>query len=159
MNRFFMTRPDVFNADRRVPPGGITLTSNVFAQANTACQVLPPLKPRRKEDNCLRKRNCRVEIYMTEKERQDLMEKVNKSGLTRERYMRKIIAGSRVFEAPPVDFATLIREVNRVGSNIDQILRLAYTRNLLDVPRLRQELDELDAIEDAMWQAFAPDGR
>ena len=96
---------------------------------------------------------------MTEKERQDLMEKVNKSGLTRERYMRKIIAGSRVFEAPPVDFATLIREVNRVGSNIDQILRLAYTENLPDVPRLRQELDELDAIEDAMWQAFAPDGR
>ena len=96
---------------------------------------------------------------MTEKERQDLMEKVNKSGLTRERYMRKIIAGSRVFEAPPVDFATLIREVNRVGSNIDQILRLAYTENLPDVPRLRQELDELDAIEDAMWKAFAPDGR
>ena len=107
----------------------------------------------------MRKRNCRVEIYMTEEELQDLMEKVNKSGLTRERYMRKIIAGSRVFEAPPVDFATLIREVNRVGSNIDQILRMAYTKNLLDVPRLRQELDELDAIEDAMWQAFAPDGR
>ena len=73
--------------------------------------------------------------------------------------MRKIIAGSRVFEAPPVDFATLIREVNRVGSNIDQILRIANSKNLLDVPRLRKELDELDAIEDAMWKAFAPDGR
>lgn len=87
------------------------------------------------------------------------MKKVQKSGLTRERYMRKLLADSRVYEAPPTDFARLIREVNRVGSNIDQILRIANSKNLLDVPRLRKELDELDAIEDAMWKAFAPDGR
>lgn len=96
---------------------------------------------------------------MTEKELQDLMNKVQKSGLTRERYMRKLLADSRVYEALPVDFPKLIREVNRVGSNIDQILRIANSKNLLDVPRLRKELDELDEIEDAMWKAFAPDGR
>ena len=87
------------------------------------------------------------------------MKKVQKSGLTRERYMRKLLADSRVYEALPVDFPKLIREVNRVGSNIDQILHIANSKNLLDVPRLRKELDELDAIEDAMWKAFAPDGR
>ena len=78
--------------------------------------------------------------------------------MTKEHYLRKIISESRVYETPPVDFERLIREVNRVGSNIDQILRIANTKGLLDVPRLRKELDELDAIEDAMWKAFAPDG-
>ncbi len=107
----------------------------------------------------MRKRQFRVEVYLTEKELQDLTKKVQKSGLTRERYMRKLLADSRVYEALPVDFPKLIREVNRVGSNIDQILRIANSKNLLDVPRLRKELDELDAIEDAMWKAFAPDGR
>ncbi len=121
--------------------------------------MLPPLKPRRKVGDWLRKRNRRVEIYLTEKELQALSKKVLKSGLSRERYLRKLIAGSRVYEAPPVDFVRLIREINRVGSNIDQLLRIANAKKLLDVPRLRKELDELDAIEDAMWKAFAPDGR
>lgn len=107
----------------------------------------------------MRKRHAGFVIRLTEDELKTLDKKVHKSGLTREKYMRKIISDSRVYEAPPVDFAKLIREVNRVGSNIDQILRIANTKNLLDVPRLRKELDELDAIEDAMWKAFAPDGR
>ena len=98
-------------------------------------------------------------IRLTEDELKAINKKVQKSGMTREHYVRKTLIDSRVYEAPPVDFAKLIREVNRVGSNIDQILRIANTKNLLDVPRLRKELDELDAIEDAMWKAFAPDGR
>ena len=107
----------------------------------------------------MRKRNTGFVIRFTDDELRALDKKVQKSGMTREHYVRKIISGSRVYEAPPVDFAKLIREVNRVGSNIDQILRIANTKNLLDVPRLRKELNELDAIEDAMWKAFAPDGR
>ena len=70
-----------------------------------------------------------------------------------------MISDCRVYEAPPVDFPKLIKEVNRIGSNIEQILRLANAKHIIDVPRLRNELDELDAIEDAMWKAFAPDGR
>ena len=96
---------------------------------------------------------------MTDEELNDLEIKVSRSGLTRERFIRKILADCRVFDAPPVDFYTLIRDINRVGSNIEQILRLANTKGLLDVPRLRSHLDELDKIEDAMWNAFAPDGR
>ena len=84
---------------------------------------------------------------------------VEEAGISKERFLRKMISGFRVYEAPPVDFYTLIREINRVGSNIEQILRLANTKGLLDVPRLRSHLDELDKIEDAMWNAFAPDGR
>ncbi len=107
----------------------------------------------------MRKRSRNVSFRLTEKEFAEFEKKVSKSGMTKEHYIRKIISDSRVYDAPPVDFAKLIREVNRVGSNIDQILRIAHTKNLLDVPRLRKELDELDAIEDAMWKAFAPDGR
>ena len=121
--------------------------------------MLPPLKPRRKDGDCLRKRHAGFVVRLTEDELKALDRKVQKSGMTREHFVRKIISGNRVYDAPPVDFAKLIREVNRVGSNIDQILRIANTKNLLDVPRLRKELDELDAIEDAMWKAFAPDGR
>lgn len=95
-------------------------------------------------------------MYLTEEETQALMEKVKKSGLSRERFIRKLISDSHVHEAPPVDLKRFIRELNRIGSNIDQILVIAYTKDILDVPRLRKELDELNAIERAMWEAFAP---
>ena len=88
-----------------------------------------------------------------------LNEKVKRSGLSREKFVRKLFSDCKVYEAPPVDFSKLIKSVNRVGSNIEQILRVANAKHIIDVPRLRNELDELDAIEDAMWKAFAPDGR
>ena len=107
----------------------------------------------------MRNRNRNVSFRLTEKEFLALDKKVQQSGMTKERFLRKLISDCRVYEAPPVDFSKLIKGVNRVGSNIEQILRVANAKHIIDVPRLRNELDELDAIEDAMWKAFAPDGR
>ncbi len=107
----------------------------------------------------MRNRNRNVSFRLTEKEFLALDNKVQKLGMTKEHFLRKLISDCRVYEAPPVDFPKLIKEVNRIGSNIEQILRLANAKHIIDVPRLRKELDELDAIEDAMWKAFAPDGR
>ena len=107
----------------------------------------------------MRNRNNGFLIRLSDKELTVLNEKVKKSGLSREKFVRKLFADCKVYEAPPVDFPKLIKEVNRIGSNIEQILRIANSKHIVDVPRLRNELDELDAIEDAMWKAFAPDGR
>ena len=107
----------------------------------------------------MRKRKNAFLVRLTDKEMQLLNEKVKKSGLSRERLIRKIISDCQIHESPPVDFFTLIREINRVGCNIDQILRVANSKHFIDAPRLRKELDALDKIEDAMWEAFAPDGR
>lgn len=107
----------------------------------------------------MRKRENAFLVRLTESEMRVLNEKVKRSGLSREHLVRKIISDCQIHESPPVDFFTLIREINRVGCNIDQILRFANTTHFIDSPRLRRELDALDKIEDAMWEAFAPDGR
>ena len=107
----------------------------------------------------MRNRNSAFLIRLSQKEMAALNEKVKRSGLSREKFVRKLFSDCKVYEAPPVDFSKLIKGVNRVGSNIEQILRVANAKHIIDVPRLRNELDELDAIEDAMWKAFAPDGR
>ena len=118
-----------------------------------------PLKPRREDGDFLRKRENAFLVRLTDKEMLLLNEKVKKSGLSRERLVRKIISNCQIHEFPPVDFFTLIREINRVGCNIDQILRVVNAKHFIDAPRRRKELDALDKIEDAMWEAFAPDGR
>lgn len=107
----------------------------------------------------MRKRENAFLVRLTDKEMLVLNEKVKKSGLSRERLVRKIISDCQIHESPPVDFFTLIREINRVGCNIEQILRVANAKHFIDSPRLRKELEALDKIEDAMWETFAPDGR
>ena len=95
----------------------------------------------------MRKRNCRVEIYFTKAELEALAKKVRKAGLSREGYCRRILNGSEVKAQPPAEVPLLIREVRRVGYNIDQILKRANSIGLLDVPRLRKALEDNRAVE------------
>lgn len=95
----------------------------------------------------MRKRNCRVEIYFSKNELEVLTKKVRKSGLPREGYCRRILNGATVKENPPADVPMLIREVRRVGYNIDQILKRANSIGLLDVPQLRKALEDNRAVE------------
>ena len=107
----------------------------------------------------MRNRNRNVSFRLTQNEFDCFEEKVDKSGLPKEVFLRKLITGCHIHEAPPVDFYRLIREINRIGSNIEQILRVANTKHFIDVPRLRKDLDELEAIESELWELFIPEGR
>lgn len=102
----------------------------------------------------MRKRNCRVEIYFDRNELEALTKKVRKSGLSREGYCRRVLNDSEVREAPSADVPTLIREVRRVGINIEQILKIANTKGLLDVPKLRKALEENQAVERMIAEAY-----
>ncbi len=114
-----------------------------------------PLKPRRERMNqIMRKRNCRVEIYFDRNELEALTKKVRKSGLSREGYCRRVLNDSEVREAPSADVPMLIREVRRVGINIEQILKVANTKGLLDVPKLRKALEENQAVERMIAEAY-----
>ena len=93
------------------------------------------------------RRTLEMKIRFTRGELDDLTKKSRKAGLSREGYCRRILNGAEVKEAPPVEVPVLIREVRRVGYNIDQILKLANAKGLLDVPRLRKALDENRDVE------------
>ena len=95
----------------------------------------------------MRKRNCRVEIYFTKTELETLTKKVRKSGLSRDGYCRRILNGAVVKEAPPAELPLLIREVRRVGYNIDQLLMIARTKNWLVVKELEKALESNRAVE------------
>ena len=95
----------------------------------------------------MRKRNCRVEVCFTKDELYDLTKKARKAHLSIGGFVRRAVRNIEVKEIPPAYVPMLIREVRRVGYNIDQILKLANARGMLDVPRLRKALDENRAVE------------
>ena len=102
----------------------------------------------------MRKRNCRVEIYFTKNELETLTEKVRKAGLSREQFCRCVLDGAEVKEAPSADVPILIREMRRVGYNIEQLLRIANTRGLLDVPQLRKALEQNREVEKLIIDSY-----
>ena len=87
-------------------------------------------------------RNCRFELRLSRNELSDLTRKARKARLTNAGFIRRAIRDQEVKEAPPVDVPILIREVRRVGYNIDQVLKIARAQDLVDVPQLRKALEE-----------------
>lgn len=100
------------------------------------------------------KRTLEMKIRFTRSELDALTKKAKKAGLSREGFCRAVLNGATVKEAPPVDVPVLIREVRRVGYNMEQILRLANAKGLLDVPRLRKALDENRAVENLIMETY-----
>ena len=100
------------------------------------------------------KRNCRFEVRLTKDEYYDLTKKARKAGLTTGAFVRMAVAGQEIREAPSADVPVLIREVRRVGNNIDQILKIANRRGLLEVPDLRKALEDNRAIEKMIARAY-----
>ena len=93
------------------------------------------------------KRTLEMKIRFTRGELDALTKKARKSGFSREGFSRRILNGAVVKEAPPVELPLLIREVRRVGYNIDQLLKRANSIGLLDVPQLRKALEDNRAVE------------
>ena len=106
----------------------------------------------------MKTRNCRFELRLSEEELSDLNRKSEKAHLSNAAFIRRAIQDKEVKEAPNVDALALIREVRRVGYNINQILTIANARGLLDVPLLRKALEENHAAVQAIIQAYAAPG-
>ena len=100
------------------------------------------------------RRNCRFEVRLTKDEYYDLTKKARKAGLTTGAFVRMAVAGQVIREAPSADVPDLIREVRRVGHNIDQILKIANSKGLLEVPDLRKALEENRAVEKLIANAY-----
>ena len=95
----------------------------------------------------MRKRNHRVVFYLDDKEFEAFEKKVKRSSRSREAFIRKAIQEVQIKELPPADLYKLIWEIRRVGNNLDQILMIANTKGILNIPDLRKAIDDLREVE------------
>ena len=95
----------------------------------------------------MRKRNHRVVFYLNDKEFEAFEEKAKRSSRSREAFIRKAIEDVQIKELPPANLSKLIYEIRRVGNNIDQILMIANSKGILNIPDLRKAIDDLREVE------------
>ena len=103
----------------------------------------------------MRKRSHRVVFYLDDEEFSAFIEKVKRTSLSREGFIRNMLADVVIKERPPADAPYLLREFKRIGNNINQILLIANTNGFLDTPRLRSALEELKEADRLVFRTYA----
>ena len=88
-----------------------------------------------------------MEVCFTKDELSDLTKKTRKAHLSIGGFIRRAVRNIEVKENPPADIPMLIREVRRVGYNIDQLLMIARAKNWLSVKDLEKALESNRATE------------
>jgi len=91
----------------------------------------------------MQKRNVEIKFRLDKKESAALNNRVKKSGLSREAYIRDLIDGYVPTDAPPPDYFAMMKELRYIGMNLNQIAQKAHTLNVLDVKRYDDNLATL----------------
>ena len=94
----------------------------------------------------MRKRNCRVQVRLTESEHRKFLDRVKRSGLTHEAYLRHLVNGVIPQDAPPPEFHVFMRELYRVGNNLNQIAQKAHSLHAVDELRYEEAVQRLDQL-------------
>jgi len=87
-----------------------------------------------------RRRNVQVLIRFDRKEYEDMVKKVNKTGLSRETYIRRLVAGSQPKCRPPREYAEMMEQLYRIGNNLNQVAAKAHTLGVIDAQRYDEEV-------------------
>lgn len=92
----------------------------------------------------MRKRNIPVMFRLNRKESELLDKKVKRSRLSREAYLRHLVNGLVPQDAPPADYFSMMRELQGIGNNLNQIAQKAHVLNVIDVQRYDEAVRQFE---------------
>jgi len=115
-----------------------------------------PKTPVRKDEFMYR--NKSFIVRMTSDELANLDNKIKRTGMSREQYIRTLCKNKIPVEIPPADYHALIREVRAVGNNMHQIAYKAQSMGLLDVPMYKRNAELVTALADKLTAVCLPRG-
>ncbi len=101
----------------------------------------------------MRKRNHVVPVRLNAKELRFLDEQVQRSGLSREEYLRSLIVGVEVHAKPCEHHADLLRKVAGLCNNANQLAHMANATGRAD----EQSVREMLRISKEVWQHMKED--
>lgn len=101
------------------------------------------------EEGCgLAKRNKAKVVRFTDEEWNHLNQEAIKAGVSKEQFVRDAVAGIELTPKPPEELAALIKELNAIGNNINQIARIANSKHEIT----KQELTVVECLVKEIWE-------
>ena len=106
----------------------------------------------------MNRRNIEIKVRLNRKEAEALNKKVKKSRISREAYLRHLINGVVPQDAPPPEYFDFMRELHRVGNNLNQIAQKAHVLNVIDAQRYDREVRKFrQAVEQITEAVVLPE--
>ena len=85
-------------------------------------------------------RNTAVLVRLSEKEKEHLKSQATACALKMEPYIRKLIMGNVIRPRPPDEYVKLLREINAIGNNINQIAHIANAEQKISEGKINEVL-------------------
>lgn len=92
----------------------------------------------------MRRRNIPFMFRLNEQEAEAFRARVKRSGLTQEAYVRQVIRGKIPRDAPPPDYYAMMKELHKIGNNLNQIAQKAHVLNVIDVQRYDRDMKKFE---------------
>ncbi len=86
----------------------------------------------------MKENKIKISVRLNEKEHKHLQRQAENAGLKMEPFIRKLIMGADIQPRPPDNVVQLIREINFIGNNINQIAKKVNTENNVSQSQLEE---------------------
>lgn len=94
----------------------------------------------------MRYRNRRFSLWLTDAEFMHLTDQAKAAGLKKEPFIRKLLNGESIRARPPDTYYQLLREINAIGVNINQIAHIANAERRISNDRIEYAVMLVDEI-------------
>lgn len=87
----------------------------------------------------MRKRNIRIQVRLNDIEYAKLLDDIAVSKANISDYIRKLILGKEIKEKPDREFYKIMKQLSKIGVNLNQIAHKANSTNIIDKDYYEQE--------------------
>lgn len=94
----------------------------------------------------MRKRNIRIQVRLSNIEYKKLLDDIDRSKETISSYIRKLIIGTQLKEKPDYEFYNVMKELTKIGVNLNQIARVANSTNVIEKDFYNKEAKKWNEI-------------
>lgn len=88
----------------------------------------------------MRSRQNGVLIYLSDTEKQHLVKQAALAGVSVGAFISKLIMGNIIRPHPPDEYVKLLREINAIGNNINQIAHIANAQQRISEDKIETVL-------------------
>jgi len=86
-----------------------------------------------------RERYIFLSIRITPQENEDLSNKIQRANITKSEFVRRAIANAVINEKPDREFYEAMKQMIRIGNNLNQLTKKANSLNFIDIDEYKKQ--------------------
>ena len=102
------------------------------------------------------RRTVKIDLRLTESEAATLNRDVKKAGVSREAYLRSLIRKMPLKEKPPVDVIDILKNLQQINNNMNQIAVKANAKGFVDTASYWENVRWLKATVIKLMEVMYP---